>query len=372
MNPPEVSVRARLTERLVVEVGAAFQQRAVYAPTHPQVERALALALAALADFCAHVAISEVSLITLEGQLLVERQAVLDDAPWARGLLQAFRRHGIRGLTLGLGLDAVELGRFLDGCLAGKGARSSRHILVGQAGFSAGETEGAERTGTPGGFAPELPAWLTAGEAESTRAELDAVASGAVARIEKLRSLVSRLTESAHAGALAPLRLAAARPSDRPFLHGLAVALSTLRLGRALGISGEALEELALAGLLHDVGFLEVPRADESPAERRRLHPMRGAARLAALEGAPELAVLVAYEHHLRFDGAPNYPLLATPRIPSAAARVVAVADTWETLRGEGKVPVGEVLAALDGRAGTFLDPAIVALFLQLVSPAGG
>ncbi len=368
MNPPTDSVRAQLIERLVVDVGAAFQQRAVYAPTHPQVERAFARALATLADFCADAAVAEASLIAVEGQLLVERQAVPEDAPWTRGLLQAFRRHGIRGLTLSLGLDPGELGQFLDGCLAGRGARSSRHIVVGQAGFAAGESP--ERAGAADPFAPNLPAWLSAVEAESTRAELDAIAAGAVARIDKLRGLVSRLTASAQGGALAPLRLAAALPSDRAFLHGLAVALSTLRLARALGISGETLEELALSGLLHDVGFLAAPESGESPAERRRRHPARGAARLAALEGAPELAVLVAYEHHLRFDGAPNYPLLATPRPPAAAARVVAVADTWETLRAEAVLPTAGALEALQARAGTFLDPALVALFVQLVSSA--
>lgn len=366
MSAPDPAVRAQLTERLVVELGAAFQQRAVYAPTHPQVERALARALAAVGEFCAHAALAEVSLLTIEDQLLVDRQAVADDAAWTRGLLQAFRRHGIRGLTLALGLDAQELGQFLDGCLAGKGARSSRHILVGQAGFAAGEAP--ERTGG-GSAAPELPAWLTTAEIETTRAELDAIAAGAVARIDKLRGLVTRLTATAQGGALAPLRLGAAAASDRAFLHGLAVALSTLRLGRALGVTGEALEELALAGLLHDVGFLEAADPGESPAVKRRLHPVRGAARLAALDGAPEVAVLVAYEHHLRFDGVANYPELATPRVPSAAARVVAVADTWETLRGEGATPEVEALAALRGRAGTYLDPDLVDLFANLVEP---
>jgi response regulator RpfG family c-di-GMP phosphodiesterase len=148
------------------------------------------------------------------------------------------------------------------------------------------------------------------------------------------------------------------------------VALATLRLARALRVEGRALEDLALAGLLHDVGYLEAAGAGEIPAQRRILHPLRGAARLAALEGIPDVAVLVAYEHHLRFDAEPNYPPMTVRRKPIVAARVVAVADTWETLRSQGESRPAEALAVLRSRAGTFLDPALVELLGEVVLPA--
>jgi HD-GYP domain-containing protein (c-di-GMP phosphodiesterase class II) len=97
---------------------------------------------------------------------------------------------------------------------------------------------------------------------------------------------------------------------------------------------------------------------------------VRGAERLAALEGIPDVAVLVALEHHLRFDGAPSYPSTVGPGRPAAAARVVAVADTWETLRSRGDAGPAESLAVLRARAGTFLDPALVELFADVVLPS--
>lgn len=371
MSAPAGPGRAELTMRLVADLGAAFQQRTAYAPEHPQVKRVVGQVLAALAACCAHAGTSEVSLILLEGQLLVDREAVPEDAPWGRGLIRAFHRHGVRGLTLVLGLDETELGLFLDGCHGAQGPTASRHVLLGQGGFAAAD-EGRSASagpGTPAGAAPaSVPGLLSPEHVASAGAEFRASAEGASNRIERLRGLVALLTR-AEAGALGSLRPAASGVDDREFLHGLGVALATLRLGRALRVDGDALESLALAGLLHDVGYLEAADRDGDPAGRRRLHPINGAARLASLGGIPDVVVLVAYEHHLRFDGVPSYPVTSQPRTPGAASRVVAVADTWETIRSQGETRAGEALSILRGRAGTFLDPVLVDLFAAVVQP---
>ncbi|MBP7588413.1 MAG: HD domain-containing protein [Thermoanaerobaculia bacterium] len=367
MNLPPNPGRPQLTERLVVDLGAAFQQRAVYAAGHPQVQRAFRRALDAFEAWCRYEGTAEVSLLTLEGQLLVDRQAIPEDSPWARGVLQNFRRYEIGGLTLLAGLDAEELGRFFESCQSAEGAAATAHILVGRAGLTAGDTLTKSVTlGVPGRVAPR---WLTAEQMAEARAELVAAAAGRASRVDRLRALVARLARSAETGTLEPLDLTPADSDDRAFLHGLAVALASLRLGRALGLAGEPLEELGFAAFVHDIGYLEPGAADESPAERRERHPIRGAARLAALEGIPDLAALVAYEHHLRFDRKPAYPPTSEPRAAFAAARVVAVADTWVTLRGRGEVPTGEALGLLRSRAGTFLDPALVDLFASLIDP---
>lgn len=367
MNLPAIPGRRELTERLVVDLGAAFQQRAVYAAGHPQVQRAIARALDALASWCRHLGTAEVSLLTLEGQLLVDRQAIPEDSPWARGLLQSYRRHEIGGLTLLAGLDAEELGKFFESCQSAEGASATAHILVGRAGLTAGD--GSEKAVTLGVAARGAPRWLTAEQMAEARAELVAAATGRASRIDRLRALVARLARSAETGALDPLQLTPADSDDRAFLHGLAVALATLRLGRALGLTGGALDDLGFAAFVHYIGFLEPEVEGESPAERRERHPIRGAARLAALDGLPDLAALVAYEHHLRFDRQPNYPPTTAARAPLAAARMVAVADTWVTLRSRGEFSAAEALDLLRSRSGTFLDPVLVELFTTLLEP---
>jgi len=365
VNAPANTARLELTQRLVVDLGGAFHLRAAYGKDHPQVKGALARVLSALAAWFELPGTAEVSLILVEGNLLVDRQAIPDDAPWARGLIRAFRRHAIHGMTLSTGLDEAELGRFLDGCQGPGRATASHHIQIGQAGYApSDDQEGGGAVAQPPVIAPGS---IDPEQLEGVRAELRAVATGAVTRVDRLRSLIVQLVRGADAGSLDSLRRSAAHIDDREFLHGLSVALATLRLARALRVEGKALTDLTLAGFLHDVGYLEKATPDEGPAGKRHLHPVRGAARLAALEGIPDVALVVAYEHHLRFDGAPNHPAMKSPRRPIAEARVVAVADTWETLRSHGETGPEEALEILRARAGTFLDPTLVALFAEVV-----
>ena len=372
MNDPAGSGRDERTQRLVTDLGAAFQLRLSYAPDHPQVKGALARVLAAFTDWWTSAGTAEVSLILVEGHLLVDRQAIPEEAHWARGLLRAFGRNGIRGLTLVGGLDEAELGAFLDGCLGPGGPASSRHVLVGRAGFTATdapESAGDDGQGPGSGASPAPPAAFSPDQVEGACGELRAVGAGDATRVERLRAIVAELARGAEASSTDALRVGLAHVDDREFLHGLAVAISTLRLGRALGVAGKELEDLVLSGFLHDVGHLATAGGEEDPDLRRSRHPVRGAVRLAALDGMPDTVVLVALDHHLRFDGAPSYPSMAVPRRPVAAARVVAVADCWETLRGLGETRPPEALGILRGRAGTFLDPVLVDLFAELVLP---
>jgi hypothetical protein len=362
--------RAELTLRLVADLGALFHVHLAYAPAHPQVKSTVDRVLAALDAWCAHTGGREATLILVEGHLLLDRQPVPDDARWAVGLTRAFARHGIGGMNLLLGLDAAELLRFLDTCSTPRGAVSTPHLVVGRGGVAAGEPE---ETGGAGGSAGGAGGAAPVERVEGARAEFLAVATGGAPRIDRLKTLVARLARGAGASVVDPLDLAPQRSDDREFLHGLGVAIVTVRLARALGIEGRALEDLALAALLHDVGYLEGP-AGEDPARRRELHPGRGAARLAGLEGVPDPVVVVAFEHHLRMDREPVGSGGGTARGPGAAARIVAVADTWETLRSQPGAGRAEVLRALRARAGTFLDPAIVELLagLRIAGPAGG
>lgn len=356
--------RAQLAERLVVELGAAFQQRAVYPSSHPQVRRAVERTIRAFTAWLESADSPEISLLALEGQLLVDRQALPEEITWSRGLLQGFARHGIGGVVLWRGLGEEELGAFLDSCASASGPTASDHLQIGHPGLLGGDTreEGA-------GGSAERPPFASGEQLRAAREELVEVGHGTATRVERLRAMVGRLVRATQGLRLEPPHLEIADADDRAFVHGLAVGLASLRLGHALGLADEALDELGMAGLLHDVGHLAPGMPGEDTAQRRRLHPARGAARLAALDGVPEVAVLAAYEHHLRFDGQPNYPRLDTPRLPVAVARIVAVADSWDTVRSIGGATAEEALQILRDRAGTFLDPALVELFAALVRP---
>jgi response regulator RpfG family c-di-GMP phosphodiesterase len=100
-------------------------------------------------------------------------------------------------------------------------------------------------------------------------------------------------------------------------------------------------------------------------------HCEEGAWYLSATDGAAPLSIVVAYEHHLRFDGEPSYPTPRTRRIPNLTTRMTSIADAYDAMstvrpyqQPRMRTSAAEVLTA---RAGTFYDPLLVGNFVRLV-----
>ena len=114
--------------------------------------------------------------------------------------------------------------------------------------------------------------------------------------------------------ALAPLRSL----DEYTFTHSVDVCILNLAQGISLQIEGELLHDLGIAGMLHDVGKLFVPKEITNKSEEltaaewgeMRRHPVTGAKYLLDNPGVPRLAVLTAFEHHMKYDlsGYPPVP----------------------------------------------------------------
>ena len=144
-------------------------------------------------------------------------------------------------------------------------------------------------------------------------------------------------------------------------------------VGRQLGLDEEALEQLALAAFLHDIGKIGTPDhillkpGPLSPEEgaQMRQHPRRGARMLTGivgLDGADE-AVL---HHHEHFDGT-GYPGgLSGEQIP-LLSRIILVADAYDAMTSprpyRETCSHGEAVARLREGAGSRFDPEVVRAF---------
>ena len=144
------------------------------------------------------------------------------------------------------------------------------------------------------------------------------------------------------------------------------------------------LHSFGLAGLVHDIGKLLVPidvlnHPGKLEGERWAMmqsHAEQGAWYLTEIPNSPPLSILVAYEHHLRYDGKPAYPVLRTPRLPSLVSRMTSIADAYDamsTVRPYQKPKMrAAALDILKSRAETFYDPVLVANFVQIVEASEG
>lgn len=95
---------------------------------------------------------------------------------------------------------------------------------------------------------------------------------------------------------------------------------------------------------------------------------------LLSCPGVPDLAVIVAYEHHQRSD-ASGYPQTAVPWQPHIASRIVQVADVFDAMRTNrpyrAALPVRKIVEIFAQDKGSFSDPDLVDLFLAEVALRG-
>jgi HD-GYP domain-containing protein (c-di-GMP phosphodiesterase class II) len=174
--------------------------------------------------------------------------------------------------------------------------------------------------------------------------------------------------------AIAPLR----SMDEYTYTHSTNICLLNLAQARQLGIEGPLLNEIGLAAMLHDVGKMFIPqqilsKAGQLTAEEWRIiqqHPRLGAEYLLNTPGVPRLAVITAYEHHMRYDGS-GYPQPTCPWQQNLCSQMTAISDTYDAMRThrsyEKSLGFEQISSIMRGLAGSKLHPHLTGSFLQIL-----
>jgi HD-GYP domain-containing protein (c-di-GMP phosphodiesterase class II) len=158
--------------------------------------------------------------------------------------------------------------------------------------------------------------------------------------------------------------------------HSERVAFLAAELARAVGLSDDEVEQIHLAGLMHDVGKIGVPEAVLCKAgkltaeefDEIKKHPRMG---YEILAGIPQLADVMpgVLWHHERWDGRGYPDGIAGEAIPPIA-RILALADTFDAMSSNRSyrpaMPRERVLAEIVNVAGAQFDPALAERFVLL------
>jgi diguanylate cyclase (GGDEF)-like protein len=243
-----------------------------------------------------------------------------------------------------------------------------------------------------GGSEPSVAVGVAVGELRSSAGDLMRRADTALLAAKRMTSQIRVHSPELDLASLEPftggrrqddLAVALAAAVDAKdgdgYDHSRCVADLAGDIGELVGLSLEQVERVRVAGLVHDVGYLDVDDSifakDDLPTDAEwdevASHAERGA-RIVGRCGFGEIAGWVRH-HHERIDGGGYPDGLAGDAIP-LEARVLHVADAYEAMtRGRSYQPrmTGEAaLAELERLAGTQFDARCVAALRRTTAAA--
>jgi HD-GYP domain-containing protein (c-di-GMP phosphodiesterase class II) len=160
--------------------------------------------------------------------------------------------------------------------------------------------------------------------------------------------------------------------------HATNVAVLSMALAEFIGLGPRDVREFGVAGLLHDLGKVRIPKeiltkpgafTEEEYGIMRR-HPTDGARLILEREKGLDLAAVVAYEHHIMLNGE-GYPTMRYKRDCHHASKLVHVCDVYDALcthRPYRDAWMGEAaLAYLEERSGVEFEGELVTAFVSMM-----
>lgn len=364
-----------MRDQLIARIAATINARILYSSDHPRVTQSAALVASLLEQLLSESPRDEITFLVVGDDLVIDNQVFRQGTMVERQFVETLTRRGIERLTLAAGMETEEILNFANDLASGLRPQSSAHVVVGHVHVPDEESEEEGDDDEEEREEGELIEQLELTRENFTRFRTSRKLP--MAGVETLvRSLLASLTRSARTTVpLAPLK----EHDEYTFVHSVNVSLLVMAQARSFRLEEKLVHDFGVAALLHDIGKLTIPHAilncpgklENDDWEVMKGHVEQGALLLTTDEKAPPLAVIVAYEHHLRHDGLPNYPILPRPRLPNLVSRMTAIADSYDAMSTsrpyQQPLMRSAALEILRKRAGTFYDPMLVANFIRMV-----
>ena len=350
---------------------------ALYSPEHPRVLSGIPAVIDPLQQFLAKE--SELTLIMADNVMLYLGKPLEQD-PGVLRLARLFTKLGIGFIRVIPGVDAADLRQLLR-CVCGMESLNvlrthSAKISIGSVDADAGDNGDSERDA-------ETFSQLSLRQLEELQDTYSGIADRDRTDFRHVISLVAGFIDSFRREANPLMALVPVRDLDEyTFTHSINVGILNIAQGMSLGIEGLMLHDLGIAGMLHDAGKSRIDRRIiQKPGDLTeeefaviRTHPSCGAQYLMNQTGVPAVAVMSAYEHHMRYD------LQGYPKVPpgwqlNLCSQMTMVSDTFDALRTrrayKGAWDFPKVCGHMLTLAGSQLNPDLTVNFLKLLADLG-
>ncbi len=203
--------------------------------------------------------------------------------------------------------------------------------------------------------------------------------------LEQCEPVVDNILDSMFSFPSALLPLAQMKNRDEyTFQHSVSVSALAVAFGRVLDMPRDEIRELAMGGMLHDVGKARVPghilnkpgKLDDGEFAMMKNHASNTASLLKEVKGISQIAFNAASQHHERYDGT-GYPLGLKGDEISLHGQMLAIVDVYDAITSirvyHKGMPPTEALRKMYEWSGAHFNPKLVQAFIKGIGiyPAG-
>jgi response regulator RpfG family c-di-GMP phosphodiesterase len=358
----------------------AISNASLYAPNHPQVGRLCARGLADLVAAMDNE--PSISFMVIDDELIYDGSSLGNDIYLTR-FAQGLAAHGIGSVQISRSIDLREMEAFVIS-LSKKGdgreaVRSSVNIRLGKV---------EVRQAQPGDMGPvvyKTGQGLAATDMNSEeRAKLmeiyEEVRRQKKLRVMGIQEIVAGIIETLKQDATPFLALAPLRSMDEyTFTHSVNVCVLNLSQAMGLQVDGQMLRDIGIAALLHDIGKLFIPieiinkpgKLDDAEWALMRQHPVKGAEYLLASPGIGRLAMVTAFEHHMKFNNK-GYPEAPQGWRQNLCSQMTTISDIFDAMRTKrsyrSSMDTKQVISFMWSIMGIELHPALTKNFFKILA----
>jgi putative nucleotidyltransferase with HDIG domain len=202
---------------------------------------------------------------------------------------------------------------------------------------------------------------------------------GKQVELEQVEPVVENIIDSVFRNQDALLPLARLKDHDNyTFQHCVSVSALLVSFARGLKLERSIIKEIAIGGLLHDVGKAKVPddilnkpaKLSEAEFAKMKSHVVQSILILQNTPGISRIALDVAGQHHERYDGT-GYPNKLKGEQISLYGRMGAIVDVYDAITSDRCYHKGMAPTAALGRllewSKYHFDPELVRAYVKCV-----
>ncbi len=163
------------------------------------------------------------------------------------------------------------------------------------------------------------------------------------------------------------------------FAHSVNVSILSISLGTFLSFEKPQVAALGVAGMMHDIGKMSVPREvinkpdklTEQEWEMVKRHPIEGALLLADVPAMTKLAMVASFEHHQQ-GNVRGYPRMDDTVQQHPFSQIVSIVDAYDAIvaaRVYYKVPTppDQAIRILLKKRGFAFNAVLVKAFINMI-----